>query len=329
MKLQRVKINRKGFVLVIVLSMVVLLGVLLLGFNYTSRAHLHSIERLQKSMWALNCARAGLNIAISVIRDMSDIHMNKMLPNLCSGGESFDVCGKDCSLEIIEESGKLNVNLLKNKNGKLNRTGINQVLRLIDLLNQECADYSYISYNLVPSIIDWTDGDDEVTHLDFVKSENSGAESAYYEQLSPSYKCRNNPFDTIEELQFVRAMTPEIFESMRDYLTVYGDGRININSASKRVIQCLSEKMDAALAQIIVDRRKIKPFGSIAELRDVPGMTDGIYNTIKQIVTVSPAERYYNVTSQGNVDGVNCTIGATLRKNAKAKNVEVILYKEY
>ncbi len=314
--------------LIVVLYMVVLLGVILFGFNYTSRMQLHNVDRLRKSVWALNCARAGLNIAIAVIRDTGDVQMNKMLPILSSGGKTFDVCGKVCSLEIIEENGKLNVNMLKNKNGRLNRTAIEQLLRLIDLLNQEHADYSYISYNLVPSIIDWTDGDDKVTHLSFVESENSGAESAYYEQLSPSCKCKNSLLDTIEELLLVRAMTPEIFERMRDYITVYGNGRININCASKRVIQCLSEKMDAALAQVIIDRRKIKPFESVAELRDVAGMTDSIYNTIKQTVTVSSVEGYYNVTSRGSVDGLDYSIDATLRKNTKTKSVEVILYKE-
>jgi general secretion pathway protein K len=328
MRLREAKKARNGFVLVVVLSMVILLGVILFGFNYTSRVQLHNIGRLRKSVWAINCARAGLNIAIAIVRDTGDIHMNKMLPNLCSGGQKFDVCGRVCSLEIIEENGKLNVNMLKDKNGRLNRTAIGQLLRLIDLLNQEYTDYSYISYNLVPSIIDWTDGDDRVTHLPFVKSENSGAESAYYEKLSPPCKCKDGPLETIEELLLVRAMTPEIFERIHDYITVYGDGRININCASKRVIQCLSEKMDAALAQVIIERRKIKPFESVAELRDVAGMTDSIYNAIRQTVTVSSAEGYYSVTSLGSVDGLDYSIDATLRKNTRTKSVEVILYKE-
>ncbi len=86
--------------------------------------------------------------------------------------------------------------------------------------------------------------------------------------------------------------------------------------------------MDAVLAQMIINRRKFKPFGSIAELWDIPGMTEGIYDTIRQTATVSPADQYYHVTSRGSVDRPDSTIVAILRKNTKTKNVDVILYKE-
>ena len=86
--------------------------------------------------------------------------------------------------------------------------------------------------------------------------------------------------------------------------------------------------MCPALAQMIIDRRKFEPFDSITELRDVPGMTDSIYYAIKKTATVGPTSQYYYVTSRGNVDHLGCTIVAVLRKNVKAKKVELILYKE-
>ena len=94
------------------------------------------------------------------------------------------------------------------------------------------------------------------------------------------------------------------------------------------MIESLSKKMDAALAQMIIDRRKFKPFDSITELRDIPGITDSIYYTIKKTATVDPASEYYYVISRGSVDRLGCTIVAVLKKNVKAKNIEVVLYKE-
>jgi len=82
------------------------------------------------------------------------------------------------------------------------------------------------------------------------------------------------------------------------------------------------------LAQLIIDRRRIKPFDSITELRDIPGMTDSVYYTIKNTATVSPKDRYYHVTARGNFDCLSREISATLKKNVKTKTVEVILYKE-
>ncbi len=311
-----------------VLCMVILLGVLLFGFNHKTRAELLAADDLRNSEQALNCARAGFNIAIAAIRETGDFYKNRKLWNLLSGKDTFPVGDGNCSITVTEENGKLNVNLLKDENGKLNKIKIDQLLRLIDILNQEQHGDSHIGYGLVPSIIDWIDNDNEVTHLPFVKHENAGSESYYYSNLTAPYKCRNSPLEIIEELLLVKGITPEVFSHLRDYITVRGDGKININYAPKLVIQSLSQSMDPALAQMIIKRRQINPFGSVSELRDVPGMTDNIYQAIVNSVTVSPEKQYYQVTSEGNFDSLSCTIVSILGRNTKNKNMDVIAYKE-
>jgi general secretion pathway protein K len=328
MKLKRVKTKQKGFIVIVVLCIIICMAVLLLGFNYQSRTNLRAVGDFQKSAKALNCAKAGLNVAIAAIKNKDETDTNKTSPNLLSQENTIDIGDGKCSLIITEENAKINVNLLKDKNGKPNRTRIDQLLRLIDLLNKEHSDYSRIGYGLVPAIIDWTDSDDKVTHLPFIKHEKSGAESAHYMNLETPYRCNNAQFEATEELLLVKGITQDVFERIRDYVTVYGDGKININCASKRVIESLSEKMDPVLTRMIIDRRKIKPFDSIMELRDVPGMTDSIYNTIRNTITVSPSDEYYHAISQAKVGHRNCTVMAILRKNMKTKNVEVILYRE-
>ena len=328
MRPKKIKTEREGFVLIVVLCMVIMMSVLLLGFNYESRSNLHTVDDFRKSEQALNCAKAGLNIAIAAARDTPDIHNDKSLLNLFSGEDTFAVDQGKCSITISEESGKVNVNHLKDKNGNLNRTRIEQLLRLIDLLSQKEPGHSDIGYGLVPSLIDWTDGDDEIECLTFIKNDNLGAESSYYSQLKPPYKCRNKSLETTEELLLVRGITPQIFDRIHDYLTVYGDGKININCAPKLILESLSENMDAALAQLIIDRRKLKPFESIAELRDIPGMTDGLYQAINKVTTVEPTDQYYHVTSRGEVGSHGRTVTAILRRNTETKSIDMILYKE-
>jgi len=315
-------------VVIVVLCMIILLEVLLLGFNYRCRMHLRAVEDLRRSQQALHCARAGLNIAIAAIRDANDICTDRGLLYRLSGENSFSVDDGECTVAITEENGKLNLNLLKDKNGELNRTRIDQLLQLIDLLNQEDGGNSHIGYSLVPCIIDWTDKDDQVTYLPFIKHENLGVESDYYSDLTPSYRCKNKPLEAIDELLLIKSVTPQIVERTRDFVTVYGDGEIDINCAPKRVIESLSGKMDPALAKMIVERRKAKPFDSMMELRDVPGMTDSIYYAIKKTGTVKPSDRYFHVTSQANVGRLSRTIVTILRQNNETKNVEVLLYKE-
>ncbi|MFC1634997.1 type II secretion system minor pseudopilin GspK [Planctomycetota bacterium] len=329
MKVRRIKTEQGGFIVVVVLCMVMMLSVLLLGFHYKARANLLSVDDFRKSEQALHCAQAGLNIAIAAFQDSPARHTNKLRLSLLSGGNTFTVGEGQCSVTISEETGKLNVNFLKDKSGKLNRSKIDQVLRLFDLLNQQKDTQPKISYGLVPSIIDWIDRDDQVTYLPFIRSEARGVESSYYNKLKPPYLCKNGLLETTEELLLVKGITPDVFDRVSDYLTVYGDGEININYASTFVLRSLSEEMDLALAQLIVDRRKQEPFESVAELRDLPGMTERIYNTIRRSTTVKPANDHYQIISQGSVDQQNRTVVAILNKNVATKNIDMILYKEF
>jgi general secretion pathway protein K len=247
---------------------------------------------------------------------------------LLSGENTFTVGEGRCTVTISEETGKLNVNVLKDKSGKLNRKRIDQVLRLFDLLNQQKDAQPKISYGLVPSMIDWIDRDDQVIYLPFIRNEAKGAESTYYGKLKPPYACKNGLLETTEELLLLKGMTPELFDRVSDYLTVYGDGEININYAPTLVLRSLSEEMDTALAQLIVDRRKRTPFESLAELRELPGMRDSIYDALRRSTTVKPTSDHYQIISRGSVGELGRTVVAIVNKTAATKNVDMVLYKE-
>jgi general secretion pathway protein K len=115
---------------------------------------------------------------------------------------------------------------------------------------------------IVNSLKDWLDSgdDDAITGL-------SGAESAYYQDLSPGYNSRNGPIADINDLLLVKGITPELFYGSKetpgiaDALTVYGmtpgagtsftfSGKININTAPLPVLASMlpSENTDLALA---------------------------------------------------------------------------------
>jgi len=53
------------------------------------------------------------------------------------------------------------------------------------------------------------------------------------------YPVKHAPFAAIEELLSVDGMTPELFNEIKDYVTVYGKGQININTVSKKVLSAL------------------------------------------------------------------------------------------
>ena len=84
---------------------------------------------------------------------------------------------------------------------------------------------------IAAAVIDWRDEDD--------KESPKGAENFYYHSLKHGYDCKNGPFEHPEELLLVRGVTPEIYRAVEPYVTSYGWGRVNLNTASQPVLQAL------------------------------------------------------------------------------------------
>ncbi|HHO49074.1 MAG TPA: general secretion pathway protein GspK [Desulfobacteraceae bacterium] len=108
---------------------------------------------------------------------------------------------------------------------------------------------------LIDAIRDWIDLDDD--------EREKGAESGYYQGLSPPYEARNGAVQYLEELLRIRGMTPDIFygneerAGIAQFLTVYGrDGKININTAPAEVLLSLAEGMDDGMVQDLIEFRR-------------------------------------------------------------------------
>ena len=319
MKSRASRDRREGFVLIIVLGMVLLLSVFLFSFNYTALTRLEAAEGFEGRVQATSCAQAGLNIALAAVRDANDLSANPRFEKLRTGEATFSIGEGACSIRLVGESGRLNINQLMTKDGQPNRSRVDQFLRLIDLLNRQNPDAPRIRYSLAPALIDWMDRDTKVTRLSFISNGNQGVEDE---------RCKNRPMSVIEELQSVEGVTPETFERLSDLLTTTGDGSININTAPQTVLECLSEQMDPTLARMILQRRKIRPFANVAELRDMPGMTDNIFQALRNAITTSPKEEHYRVYAQGRVGEHICRIEALMRRNTQTGTVDIILYRE-
>jgi general secretion pathway protein K len=322
-----IKNRRNGFVIVAVLCVVILLTAMLIVFCRRAQMTLRAADSFAKSRQARACSLAGLNLALAALKNNPDIYADTNSGRPLFRPFDFELDGITCTVSITEETGKININALKTPEGTENRVAIEQMLRLIDLLNRSRPDHP-ISYDLVPIIIDWTDADEHVTCLTFVKNNNLGAESDYYLNLSPPCKSANAPLTSIDQLMLLKGVTPEIFQLLKPFLTVYGDGQININTASAPVIESLSEKMDPALAQLIVERRKIKPFESIEELRALPAMTDEIYLAIKRTATARPQDPCYQVVSRAAAGQSVAAVEVVLKTDSEAGTIETLSYKE-
>ena len=60
---------------------------------------------------------------------------------------------------------------------------------------------------LAHAIVDWRDGDSDVS--------TDGAEDAYYQALPASYRCKNGPLESVEEVLLLRGADPELLFGTR------------------------------------------------------------------------------------------------------------------
>ena len=109
-----------------------------------------------------------------------------LAPNL---NDSGNLAGLRYGLE--DESTRLNLNTLLVLEKQQEGAAV-QLLMGLPGMTEEVAD----------AILDWIDPDDEPRML--------GAEIDHYSGLSPAYRPKNGPLDTVEELLLVRGISPEL-----------------------------------------------------------------------------------------------------------------------
>ncbi len=190
-----------------------------------------------------------------------------------------------CDVHISSENGKLNINAIDEENREifynfLIKTGID--------IND--AD------TITDSMLDWIDTDD-LTHI-------NGAEDGYYGSLPDSYSSKDALFTSIEEMTLIRDVTPEIFESIRDYITVYGEKKIsiNVNSASKEILSSIPGLSEDAADDLILYLEENGPIKEQDELREVfwdLGIIGSGFQEVNQYLTLAQSD-FVTIMSNAN-----------------------------
>ena len=172
------------------------LSLLISGFAFTMHVETQVASFARKELKAEMLARSGIEVA----------RMQLILHQQTSTDAAFDALNQDWAtnelLYVDHELGDgiYNVKITDEESKiPINRATDLQLKRLLDLLGVDPFDGDVI----VDSILDWIDADD-LTKL-------NGAESDYYQSLSPPYRAKNAPMDRVEELLLVRGVTPELY----------------------------------------------------------------------------------------------------------------------
>jgi len=96
------------------------------------------------------------------------------------------------------------------------------------------------------------------------------------------------PFHFKEEILLVEDITEEIFDQCKYLITVYGSGKVNINTASGEALKALG--MDEQLVNTILDFRKGKDYNEATGDDGVFTTTDEIINKLRAFKTLFEAQ---------------------------------------
>jgi hypothetical protein len=89
----------------------------------------------------------------------------------------------------------------------------------------------------------------------------------------------SRPFELKEELLLIEGITEDVFAQFQDLITVYGDGVVNINTASDVVLGILG--MDAELIRVIKEYRAGPDIAEITEDDEPFDETDSIMSQLR------------------------------------------------
>ena len=214
----------KGSILILVLWVLLLLSIFTFSAGYAARQRLLLLDRLEARETLRAIAEAGVQAGIQTIQQKDPKSqkvdsLNEEWSRNDLGHKSAEVGNGYFLCEIVDEERKINLN---ETNSALILTRLFEVAAKLD--EQSASD-------LAVALLDFRDEDDDPYE--------SGAESRYYESLNPAYRSKNAAFDSLEELLFVRGMTPAILEKIRPFVTLVGSPRVNLNTASKEVLHAL------------------------------------------------------------------------------------------
>jgi len=241
--------NERGIALLLTLVILVLLTAVIVEFDYGTKVNLITAGNFRDEVRAIYLAKSGVAGARAVLIDDAKHHgPNDDLTELWAQPISaFPVGDGTVSIEITDESSKIDINRLGNKNPLVRDDTKAMLIRLLNVLE--------LDRNMIDPIVQATQN--------WVDPNSECPEEFYYEQQNPPYHCKKGSMDTISELLLVRGITPEIYNKIRPYVTTVSSQNqppINVNTAGLPVLEALDNNISADIAACIQDRR---PYASL------------------------------------------------------------------
>lgn len=269
----------KGSVLIITLWSLFILGALAVAISGYVRAQIGIAGRFSANSRSYYLAKAGAEMAVAIVKVLPKDGYETLGGKWSNNDESFKEAafgdgaysvtsfpeakdGADAKYGMSDEESKINVNSAP-------------IDILKDLLEIAGGADVEDAYNIAASIVNWRSPEDQAL--------KEGAGAFYYSTLSRPYKCKNAPMESLEELVLVKGVTRSMYYKLKSYITLYGGGAVNINTAGPVVLRSLG--MSELLADKIMNFRK--------------GETENIFDDISTVVGVLKEKQSISAEESG------------------------------
>jgi general secretion pathway protein K len=227
----------------------------------------------------------------------------------------------DFNASIVDEDSKVNLNGFASRSSESILQEELTATTLYGIMSGQEQDQWFYDrdidrWEIIGNIADWVDTDNTRCGL------RSGYEDDLYNRVEPDpYLAKNAPFDTKEEIKLVDGWEDEVYEKYEDRITVWGSGKININTASPEVMfgllkaysegtpaDSVVEQCQSLMAEMVL----FSDWQSADEFAEWVGNNCGCIpdENMKNVITTSSS--VFTITSMGVVGDTTVTITAVL-----------------
>lgn len=257
------KKNKEGIVLIYVLTFTFAITTLLLILHYKVEKYTDGfITRIE----FINMENRA-NIGYAVCKKLLEMDKNSYdwYGELWSKEREIETDKYRIKIKITDEDGKLNINKIIGKKGKVNTALLKILKNLFTILGY--------SDEKVDCLLDWMDEDD--------LPRSSGAESSFYKSNGYPYVPLNKPLYSIKEISLIKGFTEEIIygkaeeedeeeqneieenttenneKGLINFLSVSSDDKININTCEGEILNAMG--YNQANVETIITERERRP----------------------------------------------------------------------
>jgi general secretion pathway protein K len=280
----------RGIALISVLWIIALLTVVAGALSFSVRSETKLAHNLVATTIARHAAEGGIYLAIDRL-----LYGTERERQVDRAVYSVSIGEADVRVTVVDEAGKIDLNAAPPE--------------LLDGLLRMANVEAWQRRELVDAIQDWRDTDDEVRL--------HGAEDPDYLAANKSYGAKDGDFATVDELQLVLGMSPQLFRKIRTALTVHSHQRgINPAAASRKVLLALPSARDDTIdAYVELRERRL----ANAEPLPEPPMIDRRF-------LAGGAGDTYTIHAEARMrDGVAAELAVTVQLRSSADAPFVIL----